>query len=56
MESREMLARYDFEDSVKYDVLVNYLLDSMKDDYISIENLKKLLRALGIEERNDNNE
>ena len=40
--------RCDFEDSIKYDVLVNYLLDAIKDDYISIDNLKKLLKALEV--------
>ena len=50
-----MVTRTDFEKSIKFDVLVNYLLDSIKYDYVSIENLKKLLRALDIstEERND---
>ena len=43
-----MMMRTDLEDSIKYDVLVNYLLEAIKDDYISIDNLKKLLKALEI--------
>ena len=51
----KMVTRTDFEDSIKFDVLVEYLLDAINDDYISIENLKKILKALGvpITERND---
>lgn len=53
-----MITRTDWEDSIKFDVLTNWLVAEIKNDYISKENLKKLLKALDVivEERKDDNE
>lgn len=51
---REDIRKYD--DSVKYEVLVNWLLESLKENYISQENLKKLLISLGIEIKEEGKE
>lgn len=51
-----MIDRVDLEDSIKYDVLVNWLLESLKDNYVSESNLKLLLKALGVEIKEEGKE
>ena len=43
-----LMMRTEFEDAVKFEVLTNWLVAEIEKDYISIENLKKLLKALDV--------
>lgn len=44
-----MMSRTDLENSIKFDVLTRWLLAEMEKDYISIDGVKKILNALGVE-------
>lgn len=44
-----------YDDAVKFEILVKWLLESIKNNCVNISNLKQLLIALGTEIREENN-
>ena len=51
-----LMIRAELEDAVKFEVLTNWLVEEIERDYISIENLKKLLKALDVPMNEGNEE